>query len=268
VKYLHDILTEWPSERRKLTLGSLICLPSQKQSTVNIWMDTLCIPPHATADRIPDFANVKSLAIASMNIIYAESFATLVLDAELQPKCGPTIRNATLPAYLHCCGWNTRAWTLQEGGLPKRTIFALTNKIWEPPVFSWTISDPWHRRYPPPSPTEAILIDHYLAKRLGTWGKERRWVNDGANLYTKTWNSLLQRSSGEAADIPAILANILGISSYKVLQQPTDSQRIGVTIRRQSAFPIGILYNTGPRVQASRYAASLDLVPRKQKHWK
>jgi hypothetical protein len=209
-----------------------------------IWLDTFCIPPTNSLAQLPDLDHVKRMAIHSMNLVYADSIATLVLDFELQQNCISSTETSKLLAYIHCCGWGTRAWTLQEGGMSRETIFALGNEITTLCEYHW-------RGYDPKTLVAKTLVDAHLAGKLDVWGTGRYYGANNANLYAKTWNELLQRTSGEAADIPAILANILGTSAYKTLQQSTEAQRIGVLIRQQRVLPIGILYNTGPRVQAN-----------------
>lgn len=78
-------------------------------------MDTLCIPPEKYRPALPDRDKVKMKAIASMNGIYAEAFATLVLDPELQHIDSSPVTTAehfNITSRIIVGGWGTRAWVV------------------------------------------------------------------------------------------------------------------------------------------------------------
>jgi hypothetical protein len=242
VRHLHNLLTQtqWRA-RRSCELVSCTLQRGLWGKDKYIWMDTFCIPPNDSSVQLLDFDDVKRLAIHNMNMVYATSMATLVLDSELQQHCNSSTQTSKLLAYIRCCGWTTRSWTLQEAGLAPETMYAVGNEIKRlqgRKIKGWSLEDQLVRRL-------KCLV---LADGQRVW--KRRRLNE-AEFYTRTWNELLHRISGEQIDVPAILANMLGASTYRVLQQKTESQRIGVMIRQHRKLPVSILYNTGPRLKAS-----------------
>lgn len=67
--------------------------------------------------------------------------------------------------------------------------------------------------------------------------------------FARVWNELLDRVSSLPADTPAILANLLGVSAYEVLERKTEQERIALIIRQQKVLPVELLFNTGPRLR-------------------
>lgn len=88
------------------------------------WLDTLCIPTGSSSS----IETSKKLAIDGMSVIYASASPCLVLVSELQ-KIPIDLDSLTLIAYINYCGWMTRAWTLQEGNLPKVLLFCLLDGL-------------------------------------------------------------------------------------------------------------------------------------------
>jgi hypothetical protein len=58
-------------------------------------------------------------------VVYARTKATLVLDSELQ-EITPSADISTILAYVYCCGWDTRGWTLHEDNLSGSCLFAFS----------------------------------------------------------------------------------------------------------------------------------------------
>lgn len=238
------------------------------------WMDTLCIPVQTAppAESIPEeiLQDVKGKAIDRMNPVYASSQHTLVLDAEL--RMIPMATNHTTKlAYIQCCGWTTRSWTLQEGYLLPSTMYAFSDGIYSHNTAQLDVP-----QSPPPvrginglrvSPLDpgfpARQFDSLVQREiwalssvqyLGIWGPFKPRITRYPEVllrdrFARVWNELLDRVSSLPADTPAILANLLGVSAYEVLERKTEQERIALIIRQQKVLPVELLFNTGPRLR-------------------
>lgn len=256
------------------------------------WMDTFCIPVQVATPGLPisidDLNDVKGKAIDNMNIVYSSSSHTLVLDAELR-MIPVSADHPTKLAYVQCCGWTTRSWTLQEGCLPPSTVYALADGIYSSDAkqfgqrfglgklniavrVAYALRG---KRFTTPSlviairgltpETVARCFDYSVHSEIWTAFSNRNFsIWDQVNLfigsrqtawhlrtkYAEIWNELLDRSSSQPADTPAIFANLLGVSAYEVLKKDTEHERVALIIRQQTALPIEMLFNTGPRLQS------------------
>jgi hypothetical protein len=232
-------------------------------STPLFWMDTLCIPLQTAPPNvpIPDIVlnDIKSKAIDKMNNVYSSSSHTIVLDAELR-TIPISASHATKLAYIQCCGWTTRSWTLQEGCLPPSIVFAFSGGLYSREAARFALPQ---KSSAPDSDFVARQFDSLVQRELWTssslghfsiWdpykpqflGEEKTLVRD---RFTAVWNELLDRVSSLPADTPAILANLLGVSAYEVLRRKTERERIALIIRQQQVLPIELLFNTGPRLR-------------------
>jgi hypothetical protein len=249
-------------------------------------MDTLCIPPTQYIKNHSDLEHVKGIAIDGMNKIYAEANATLVLDSEIQKFSGrPSnpVDLITLKAMVSCCGWSTRSWTLQEGALSPDTYFALSDgpfrlsDVRNPSGGSDVLQvheDAPLSRFRPTTSMEgtstssanasciqaalkAQMDGNYEAMRLEIWRETISPAADNAITFYKTWNALLRRASTQTETDPVILANILRLSPFRVLQQP-EEKWVSTLIRNQPIIPIEILFNPGPRSYSTSAATTID----------
>jgi hypothetical protein len=252
-------------------------------------MDTLCIPVQVAPPGIPfsneDLRDIKGKAIDKMNMVYSSSSHTLVLDAEMR-MIPMSADHATKLAYSQCCGWTTRSWTLQEGCLPPLTVYALADGVYsqEARRFGRRFSSKVNyairiayillgKRFTTPnlvmasrglSPeTVAQCFDYsvhydiwtsFSSRYFSIWdlnhpNRSGRNKIKERNRYVTVWNELLDRSSSQPADIPAIFANLLCISAYEVLKREKEQERVALIIRQQQVLPVEILFNTGPRLR-------------------
>jgi hypothetical protein len=252
------------------------------------WMDTLCIPVQMRPPAIPFpdevLNDIKAEAINKMNTVYSSSSHTLILDAEMR-MIPMSADDTTKLAYSQCCGWTTRSWTLQEGCLPPVTVYALADGIYSHKgrrfnrhfrlwrvnrivrftlgflkrqldnsrfVVSLrgldTVVRPFdfsvnHEICTSSSTRSFSIWDAYNAD---TYARKKFLVR---NRYAEIWNELLDRVSSQPADIPAIFANLLGVSAYEVLKRTSEQEQVALIIRQQKVLPVEILFNTGLRLQ-------------------
>ncbi|KAF8855039.1 hypothetical protein BDZ45DRAFT_676535 [Acephala macrosclerotiorum] len=88
------------------------------QLEVHFWIDTLCVP----SENIPE----KGTAIASMETVYKQVAAVLVIDSELE-----IVDESSSPAYvasmIGSSIWLAHLWTIQEAVFAKEFYFQLGN---------------------------------------------------------------------------------------------------------------------------------------------
>jgi hypothetical protein len=238
-------------------------------SHILFWMDTLCIPVQAAPPgiSIPEsvLRDTREKAIDKMNIVYSSSKHTLVLDAEMR-TLPMTANHTTKLAYIQCCGWTTRSWTLQEGCLPPSTVYALSDGIYSHQTAQfagckWAMSFRWFFCSGPDriagqldSMVQREIWTSLSVRSFSIWDPFKPALPELKNLLVRDrfagiWNELLDRVSSLPADTPAIFANLLGVSAYEVLQRSTEQERIALVIRQQKVLPIELFYNTGPRLR-------------------
>lgn len=199
------------------------------QTTVRVWMDVFCIPPTGQ-DASDDFNWIKNAAIQNMNRVYAAAKATVVLDAELQ-AISTGASPETLLAQRLFSGWSTRAWTLQEGHLNPNVYFALSNGLYSP--------------VRPDSSHGQVLYQRLEASKVSLWRRSPLTrENTLAQHFAVAWHELSRRASSQQEDLPAILANLLGLNTFRILESDTTLVgRLGMIIRSQPALPVSLLYS-------------------------
>jgi hypothetical protein len=233
------------------------------------WMDTLCIPLQTAPPDIPIpdiiLNDIKSKAIDKMNVVYSSSSHTIVLDAELR-TIPISASHATKLAYIQCCGWTTRSWTLQEGCLPPSIVYAFSGGLYSREAARLALP-----QFKSPSPESSVPDSDFVARQFDSLVQRELWTsssfrqfsiwdpytpdfpgnkkNQVRDRFTAVWNELLDRVSSQPADTPAIFANLLGVSAYEVLRRKTEPERVALIIRQQQVLPIELLFNTGPRLR-------------------
>jgi hypothetical protein len=238
-------------------------------TNILFWMDTLCIPMQTTPPAIPIpekiLEDVKGKAIDKMNIVYSSSSHTLVLDAEMK-MIPMAADHATKLAYIQCCGWTTRSWTLQEGCLPPSTVYAFSDGIYYHEAARLAI-----RRRALPIRWFRDPNPDFIARQFDSLVQREIWTSLSMRYFSiwdplkpelprlksflvrdrfaGVWNELIDRVSSLPADTPAIFANLLGVSAYEVLKKRTEQERVALIIRQQKVLPIELLFNRGPRLQ-------------------
>jgi hypothetical protein len=193
------------------------------------------------------------MAIQSMARVYAGALTTLVLDSELQ-KLSIKEPLSSIISHIYCSGWTTRGWTLQEGNLAKSCHYALedgtidleaTLNSAEASVKSlkpWAKSNLWQK------------IENFAFRDLAqVWrvSELRIWDKNNEIGFAQIWNQLVERATGQAADVPAIMANLMRIRASDVLDLPPEervsSLLLSELLLSESKIPIGILFQSGSR---------------------
>jgi hypothetical protein len=78
--------------------------------------------------------------------------------------------------------------------------------------------------------------------------------------FAGVWSELLDRVLSLPADTPAIFANLLGVSAYKVLKRKAEQEQVALIIQQQNVLPIKLLSNTGPRLRGRLSAHGSEFV--------
>jgi len=280
------------SRDRPTTWSNLVTSPAATLFWMDTLCIPVQVAPPGIPFSSEDLKEIKGKAIDKMNIVYSSSSHTLVLDAEMR-AIPVSADNPTKLAYSLCCGWTTRSWTLQEGCLPPLTVYALADGIYSHEArhfgqqfgmgkLNYAIrvaSVLGKKRFTAPNLVMAVrgLTPEVVARKFDfsvhrdiytSFATRNFNIWDGAyhpmlsgrttlhtrNKYAEIWNELLDRSSSQPADIPAIFANLLGVSAYEVLKRESEEKRVALIIRQQRILPIEILYNTGPRLRGTLHA--------------
>lgn len=69
--------------------------------------------------------------------------------------------------------------------------------------------------------------------------------------FCTVWNSLADRNTTMAEDVPAIFANLLDINAYQILALPPSS-RMKAILASLDVLPLDLLFNDGPRSRADK----------------
>lgn len=191
-----------------------------RKSTVELWMDTFCIPidPNntttVTADDEMDMRRktAKQNAIRLMTPIYAGAENVLVLDSELQSISTHQITFAELTSRIHVAGWASRAWTLQEGSLASLLCFQFENGFLFSREGEKLFDDAmkvaiWNRSY---DEEVQLLEDCRQSWFLPAVGRQQANSLHGLSnrelQFMNVWNNLLGKSTTKTEDFYEIIA--------------------------------------------------------------
>ena len=188
---------------------------SRKQSSVNFWMDTFCIPteyPEGPVEQQPRRLSLKQEAITLMTPIYARAEKVLVLNAELDRLNHLDISFTELTARLRICLWTSRAWTLQEGSLASRLSFQLQNGY----LFAYEGQQRldetlkiaiWNLNYD----VQTEILDEcrkaWFLPTVGDYKPDRYHHLSARDVqFMDVWNSMLDKDTTKAKDMHVIVA--------------------------------------------------------------
>ncbi|KAL9084393.1 MAG: hypothetical protein Q9165_008107 [Trypethelium subeluteriae] len=219
-----------------------------------------------------DIQSLKRKAINRMGLVYAAASATLVLDAELQRSCSVSSSNIYNMARVLYSPWSTRGWTLQEGGLAESCSFQLSDGTYNISKIrfprEWRASSTCVEDLA--DPQRDVFAQGIFAQMLTgvketvLWQKGRneernRMLSEDmfrqpvvekfyyAHILVRAWNSMLERSTTQKADVDAVVANILDLSAQQILELPSQ-QRVRAMISKLYYVPFSLLYVDAPRL--------------------
>ncbi|KAF4635149.1 hypothetical protein G7Y89_g2946 [Cudoniella acicularis] len=197
--------------------------------TVNIWMDTLCIPVNDSG--------LKMKAINRMTPTYKRAVRVLVLDSTLN-LVAPTSNPTEKCAQLLMSAWNGRSWTLQEGALAAELMFPISDckELFYRP-FKWN-SDMAKYIY------KELHQAHQLPS-VGQWKKEGG-VDVRESQFLGVWNALLGRTTTMSRDVHGIFANLLDFHAEEILLLH-EKNRMKALLCSQERLPVQLLYNDSAR---------------------
>lgn len=222
---------------------SSLGLAKKRQRQVLVWIDTLCIPPMPqdaeTAKHIAAKLGVATLAdahlespkakaIDSMAQLYAAAEKVLVIDPELRHIPSSTrIEERALAPHIRICPWMSRSWPLQEGALAQNIYFRLRDHSirLDLPRFDWIGL---------PSLTLSEFYDQSKSSEISE-------DHQPSQLFSRTWNGLVNRSTTEPKDLPAIFAAMMGRSSREVMALK-ETDRMKSLLKKESELPLTLFY--------------------------
>lgn len=207
--------------------------------SVNIWMDTLCIPVNDES--------LKIKAINRMSPTYKRATSVLVLDSGLAAAAPPITRGPTSVAnvmdtcaQLTMAAWNTRSWTLQEGALAQTLDLPIQDCN---PARCGRASG------------EALYIHLELHKahqlpEVGRWKAiDSRSIRECQ--FIAVWNKLSGRTTTQTKDLHGIFANLLDFHAEEITAL-CPTQRMKAILCAQERLPLKLLYNTDTRRVAEK----------------
>jgi len=210
------------------------------------WIDTLCIPVAKGKPNETEVAVYKSRAIASMAQLYAGAKNVLVLDPELQSIPSSLIQDNKkfLVSFIKSSAWMGRSWTLQEGALAENLFYRLEDRSVQIGELSSRVIN---------LPTVRMLdFDSEKLKKHSYW---KYWL---PSKFSDVWNGLINRSTGQPKDVPAIFAAMVNLSADEILGVGQQSSEISTgnvemvqemqmkaIIRAQAKIPLQIFYQHG-----------------------
>ena len=150
VGYLEEVLLSLPTDTDEWGLREWVAnwrftrpgeIAPPTRGYEYFWLDSFCIP------QAIEYADLRSKAIESMNLVYAAASHTFVFDKGLQALdagrrpaslahggrptyYGPRDENLLdVVANIYASNWTSRAWTLQEGILSGHIVFPLRGSL-------------------------------------------------------------------------------------------------------------------------------------------
>lgn len=218
---------------------------------------------------LADFDHTKKVAIQSMARIYLRAVTTLVFDAELQ-QFSTQDPHPKLLAGLLGCGWGTRGWTLQEGNLARSCHLALREGSVDIRGLEPRGKEGRHVAIECFDDMCTMLAQESLSIRrmadqpegVHQWADDivrvfEPWTRDYFNPIEIIWDSLVQRATSQAEDVPAIMANLAGFDAFEILQIKEPSARVSAMLLATKSLPVGWLFQSGPRLK--EFGSSLQL---------
>ncbi|KAF9639164.1 hypothetical protein BFW01_g10061 [Lasiodiplodia theobromae] len=202
---------------------------------LHFWLDTICVPlrpPH------------RGKAIKLMARTYTAATQVLVLDRQIrQLTWKPPFAAQRYEEHLiriTCCSWLRRLWTFQEGVLAKRLYFWCDDGACE--VGVWILQHIRDRSRELWNIVGMEVINFNLLMR-------RLLRIDGAERVAHVWSALQWRTTSRAADELICVAALLGLDLGPLVDAPPE-RRMDVFLELQQFFPPGIIFASGPRLEA------------------
>jgi len=198
-----------------------------------VWVDSLCIPQEK---------RLRKLSIRSINRVYSNAYATLVLDPELMRTPSSTSRQMLM--WITTAAWMQRMWTLSEGRLSQLRYIAFENG-------AGSLLD--------------IVVDAKKDFSDPVTG-DLMGALSGLFLYEVTeirfiHQSLSYRTTSRREDETAALATLFGIDTGPILDAKSLDERMAIfwkSLSRKISLPMNVIFLRVPKlpVPGLRWAPS------------
>lgn len=165
-----------------------------------------------------------------MACLYAGASKVLFLDPELQLLRSENFRgdNELLTLYIKISPWMARSWPLQEGALAESLFF-------RPEDRSILLGEISRRDIGLPA---LRILDYDTRKDI----KESTLKDLLPSKFTDVWNGLVNRSTSQPDDVPAIIGALANLRAKEVLELVEEKQHMKEIIRAQTKVPLAIFY--------------------------
>ncbi|KAL5325308.1 hypothetical protein ACEPPN_006433 [Leptodophora sp. 'Broadleaf-Isolate-01'] len=200
------------------------------------WIDSLCIPNNIEHVSISDenreeIKSSKAKAINSMAQLYAGAEQVLVLDPEMRELSSEVLsyEKELLALYIRASPWMARSWPLQEGALAQNLYFRLKDR-------SLLLEE---SHYDLIGLQSLKMLQYY--KEYKATSKSRAAGRRPASRFVSVWNSLVNRTTTQADDLPAIVAAMMDCSAGEVLKF-TPEDRMRALLKKESSLPLVLFY--------------------------
>lgn len=228
-----------------------------RQPKVCFWLDTLCIPVGDAAHQ------ARQRSIADMAKIYSGAYRVLVLDVELQNITLNKTPVEQALAYILCCSWMFRCWTLYEAILAQSCYIQFADRAVALRKDSGVLQITELFKNLETSGTICSKID--LVEELsgfvtelekGGWQRPRRaamWTSRSleryqAHAFAATWKNFLGRSTTKMEDLHLMLGAMQDFRSAAIRDLPVKD-RMKAILKGHAMLPLALLYSLGPRLQ-------------------
>ena len=222
---------------------------------VYLWMDTLCIPVHPSAERH------RKKAIRLLGKTFHEAAAVLVVDRELDYVESTTSSFLELGMRILCSGWMKRLWTLQEATLGSEAhgMDKIYFQMKDDP-FQYQKYDRWRRsgRGLDKDTTEVqseeriLLFDDWILVQLGealpTLQRLREAQLEKASL-SELHKAIQRRLTSKIEDVPLCVASLLEMDIAPILSVTTLEEKMAQFYLVLQEVPIGLLWTDADEVK-------------------
>ncbi|KAK4934520.1 hypothetical protein LTR10_024237 [Elasticomyces elasticus] len=206
-----------------------------------VWIDSLCIP----RDK-----RLRKMSIRSINKVYSNASATLVLDPELMRTSSSTIRQMLM--WITTAAWMQRMWTLPEGRHSQDPYIAFKDRAVK---LRDVLLDADKKDL---DPVTGLLMGA-LVGLFSHAVKGLQFIHQ----------SLCYRTTSKREDETPALATLFGIDPHPILNTKSLDERMAIfwkSLGRKISLPINIIFLRVPKlpIQGLHWAPSTLLNAGKQ----
>ncbi len=197
------------------------------------WMDSLCVP---------EMQEMRKRAIGLMAKTYRNANATLVLDSGIR-HCSVSAPLEEKLLSVLSCGWMQRLWTLQEGLLARRLMFAFADGLTD-------IGDL--------IPVGEDLLDCLLTNLASEIFRLTKYQNSVRTDSTAFGigdlaRSLVWRTTSKAEDETLAIAGLANVDARELANLPPH-ERMRTFLLQVEKLPPNIIFMSAPKLNVPGFS--------------